>query len=189
MKAWLGVLLFGMFSSIVSAQTTYSYSGQNFTFADPPYTTSDRVTGSFQLSAPLPPNAAASDISAQLQDFSFSDGQATRTPANSVVCDFTVSTNSSGGIQSFDIWLRQSDTAAMGNQHSLEARSSTDLAGFDSNQGATGCGGAALNPFASNNNLPGLWVGGAVREVPALSLPALLLLVGALVLIGFRRRA
>jgi hypothetical protein len=190
MKAWLGILFFSLFGASAMAQTTYSYSGQNFTNADPPYTTSDRITGSFQLSAPLPPDAPASNISALIQDFSFSDGQATRTLANSAICDFIVSTNSSGGIQSYEIWLRQSDTGAMENQHSLDVRSNIDLAGFDINQGATGCGAIALTPAASNNNLPGLWTGGAVRgvPVPSLSLTALLLLAGAVVLIGFRHR-
>lgn len=192
MKAWIGVFCLGMFSTMASAQSTYTYTGQNFGSADAPYTTSDRITGSFQLSAPLPPNAPVGSISAQVVDFSFTDGQATRTFADSVICEFRVSTNASGGIQSYEIWLRQSDTGVMENQHSLEARSGIDIVGFDAvNQGGTGCAPVALSPTASNVDQPGLWSGGVVPRapVPSLSLSAMLLLAAAMLLMGLRPRS
>jgi len=76
--------------------TTYFYTGTNFTIVTPPYTTSDLVTGSITLPTPL-----ASDLffaAIMPPAFSFSDGVQTLSDANTNHNTFIVSTNAVGDI-------------------------------------------------------------------------------------------
>ncbi len=160
-----------------AAQVTYSYQGNPFTFAlAAPYTTSQSVAGGFEVGTALPPGATT-DISGSLVGFSFSDGVETRNEANSLICQFSVTTDANGAIVAWDIWLRESGGADP--QHSLETRTASDLAGFATPN--AGCGPAALNPFASVTGQPGAWSGGVnVIAVPTLSEISLVLLVALL---------
>ncbi|HBL30558.1 MAG TPA: hypothetical protein DD490_27295 [Acidobacteria bacterium] len=147
------------------AQITYSYQGNPFTTALAPYTTSMRVSGSFQVASTLAPSSVV-DLSGSLLHFSFSDGIETRNETNSLICQFAVTTDAGGAITGYDIWLRESGGADP--QHSLEARTANDLAGSLTPNNA--CGGGALNPFASVTGQPGVWTGGAnVAAVPTVS--------------------
>ena len=53
---------------------TYTYTGNDYTFAQPPYTTSMNVTGSFTLANPLPANLPVGDITALTTSWQFNDG-------------------------------------------------------------------------------------------------------------------
>jgi hypothetical protein len=61
---------------------TYTYTGNHFTNAVAPYTTSESITGYFTTSTPLTANLNAADISSSVQFFSFSAGQSTWTSIN-----------------------------------------------------------------------------------------------------------
>jgi hypothetical protein len=56
----------------LAAETIYSYTGNPFGVASGPYTASDRVTGSFDVSSPLAPNLNNALITPD--SFSFTDG-------------------------------------------------------------------------------------------------------------------
>ena len=84
----VGAALISLSSATIAA-TTYTYTGSNFTgFSSPAgsYDPTDRVTGSFTLGTPLPPNLPLTDISAQVLNYSFSDNVQTRTNNNSEIC-------------------------------------------------------------------------------------------------------
>lgn len=147
----------------VHAQVTYQYTGQTFAFAEPPYNTSDRITGSFELSEPLEPFMIGGDISADLVDFSFTDGQQTRTPGNSSICVFNVTTDGAGEIVGWGIVLREAPTPVSGSpQQTLDTTSQTDLVGTGVSDG-TACGTFfILTDSAQNTFSPGTWTSNAV---------------------------
>jgi hypothetical protein len=87
-----------------SAQTyLYSYTGNDFTSASGPYTTSDKITANLILSAPLGANYEGSP-SATLLNFGINDGVYQDLPSlpNNYVQDFTFGTDSSGDIVSWN---------------------------------------------------------------------------------------
>jgi uncharacterized protein (TIGR03437 family) len=87
----------------LSAQTpTYTYTGNDFTNAVAPYTTTEFVTGYFTTSAPLAANLNAADISSEVQFFSFSVGQSTWNSMNAAPSGQRVSTDGQGHITA---WL------------------------------------------------------------------------------------
>ena len=182
-------------SGAVSAQITYSYNGANYEVFDAPYTANSRIVGSIQLGSALPSNATT-DLLGLIQDYSFTDGQATRVPADSTLCQFDVTTNGLGQIVSWSIYLRETDPGVTGFQHAIDMFSDAPVqqSGFSASQGDTGCGVIALSPIGANNSAPALssWSGGPVRSVPTLSvymmlIMSLLLGLGGLLLV--RKRA
>src|ERR1700722_6983711 len=119
MKRWnkFGVLLFLLLMQwLCSAQLavastyTYTYTGNDFTSGgvEPPYTVSDRITGSFTLSAPL--GDSFSGLVTPIS-FSFTDGQQTITNSNithpygSSFEYIDINTSSSGAILGWSIDL------------------------------------------------------------------------------------
>ena len=85
------------------ADTGYTYTGKDFTSAEAPYTTSDSVTGSFTLTAPLGDSLNFDE--ANPLSFSFSDGVQTFDSSNTSYAEFEFSTNSNGQIMAYDIFL------------------------------------------------------------------------------------
>ena len=81
----------------------YTYTGNDFTSANGPYTTSDNITANLILSAPLGANYEDSP-SATLLNFGINDGLYQDLPElpNMYVADFTFGTDSSGNIVSWD---------------------------------------------------------------------------------------
>ncbi len=90
--------------SLAQASTIYSYTGQDYTSATVPYTTTESVTGSFTLSTPLAANLQ--DGSVTPAAFSFSDGVQTLTDTTALSYSFgDLSTDSIGNITSYDIQI------------------------------------------------------------------------------------
>src|SRR5271165_368740 len=109
-------------ASLSATTITYNYSGNNFTTATSPYTTSDSITGSFTVSSPLPaglsfgsnPGACgncAGNISTAVLGYSFFDGVNTWNPTNTATsgayaAEFYVGTDSQGNFTTWDVVLR-----------------------------------------------------------------------------------
>jgi hypothetical protein len=93
------------FTSFANAITTYTYTGNNYTVAMAPFTTSMSIDGSFTLADPLGPNMAVTQIAGDVLDFSFNNGVFTFTPGNTPITDFLVGTDSSGNINIWNIQL------------------------------------------------------------------------------------
>jgi hypothetical protein len=92
--------LLAWIASPAAADVIYQYTGNPFTTATSPYTTSDFVSGTIELSSVLPPNLNQASI--QVNAFSFSDGVQTLTSATlGSPTDSLVSTNGSGTIVGF----------------------------------------------------------------------------------------
>jgi len=92
--------------------TTYTYTGKPFTqIATPPYTSTMSITGTFDTASPLPANLAwtANGIgpsgSNLLTAWSFTDGVRTYTNLNSTSTWFSISTDASGNIDDFFVYL------------------------------------------------------------------------------------
>ncbi len=176
------------------AQVTYTYQGNNFTTFAPPYSSSSQITGSIQLASALPANSTT-DLVGSIQAFSFTDGQATRDPSNTTLCQFSVTTNGQGLISAWSIFMRQNNTAATENQHAIDlfsGASTPDQSGFDANTGNTGCGNIGLNPSGFSDAAPpsNAWSGGptvSAQPVPTLSINLLLLLGLICLFIGLKR--
>jgi hypothetical protein len=162
-----------------SADTIYTYTGNAFdsfpgNFACPPVC---KITGSFTLAQPLPPNLSFVTIFPKF--FSFTDGAITLTPNNSfpfIFQPFTeFSTDSTGAITTWDIRIQ--------GKQSL---------GFP-RLGSANVPGAAIEdatavlftPGAINTNNPGVW------SVATTNIPEpncfLLLLTGLVSITGTKR--
>ncbi|MFZ1007580.1 MAG: hypothetical protein WAN65_12125, partial [Candidatus Sulfotelmatobacter sp.] len=85
--------------------TAYTYSGNDFTEAGSPYTTSDRVTGYFTI-ATLGDNLPFATITPTF--FSFSDGVNTFDTSDGIAQTFEVATNSMGQINQWIIVIESS---------------------------------------------------------------------------------
>ncbi len=98
-----------------AATTTYSYTGPLYLAATGLYSDSMRITGTFSTASALPKNMALTPIgpyggSNLVTRYSFFDGVSTYTNVNSVLLyedfsQFSVSTDSSGNVASFNIGL------------------------------------------------------------------------------------
>jgi hypothetical protein len=96
----IALLLMGLSARCVKATTTYTYSGNDFTFVNSPFTTSDSIQGNFTI-ATLADNLSFGSITPTSYDFT--DGVETGNQTNSIVDEFEVSTNGGGQITEWDI--------------------------------------------------------------------------------------
>jgi len=87
--------------------TTYTYIGDPYTAADPPYSPGGALQGSLTLAGPLPAFLPLTDVSSGIVDFAFDDGVETRTLASSFLCQFEVATDGTGNITAWRIELRR----------------------------------------------------------------------------------
>ncbi len=188
-------LLLIFFINAAMSQVTYNYTGNNYNNFIAPYSASSQITGSFEVASALAASSTT-DLTNTLQVFSFSDGQATRNETNTVLCDFSITTNANGNITDWSIYMRQNNTGPTENQHTIDIFPNIEQSGFDANQGNINCDPIAIGPLGSSNVAvsPSAWTGGPVqpaRPVPALSLMSLLMLGFLVVLLGFytQRRA
>ena len=96
--------------SAARADVVYSYTGNDFTSVSGSYTTSDFVTVNFELAAPLGDNTGP--ISITPISFSISDGVQTVTNNTAVSSLFDITTDQSGNIQSWAIYVQVSSSLA-----------------------------------------------------------------------------
>lgn len=125
-----------------------------------------------------------------MQAFSFSDGQATRDETNTVLCDFTITTDANGNITDWSIYMRQNDTGPAENQHAIDIFPNIEQSGFDPNLGNVNCDPIALNPSGSSDAgvTPSAWSGGPIQAptpVPMMSLMSLIMLGLVIATFGF----
>ena len=99
-----------------AAQTVLTYTGSDFTRIATAgaglatnFTTSDAVSGSLTLAAPLGDNLNGASVSPL--SFSFTDGLGTVTSANAAFVSFNISTNGAGQITGWDILVQSYDPA------------------------------------------------------------------------------
>ncbi|MCB1583283.1 MAG: hypothetical protein KDI92_09490 [Xanthomonadales bacterium] len=152
--------------------TSYNYTGSELTTQVGTYQqqTDNRLLGSISLNGPIPPSVNNLDISLALTDLTFTDSIQTRTLGNSVICEFSVSTNVQGEIIDWTILLREDPLPAANDpQQSIDSNSSLDQVGFGT-VGATSCDTLVLSDYASNQ-LPGTW--GIVPNEPPTPVPAI----------------
>ena len=146
-----------LLASTLSASQTYTYTGQNFSSVTPPYTTSERVSGSFTVAVALPHFMPMTDIAGSLVSYSFSDGVQTRSNANSFTCDFRVATDGAGQISAWSVYLTQAPHPAVGDpeQTLTMASVSFDVVGSGAAV-ASACDGISQPIFAATTG-PGSW--------------------------------
>ncbi len=134
----------------VQADAIYQYEGDPFTVADPPYAVGDRVNGEFSVALPIKPSLPMTDISSVITDFSFTDGQQTRTPANTTICGFEVATDAAGNIVDWLVLLREAPTPAVGDpQQFMDLATAMDQVGTGPSPG-TACDTIAATVVAVN---------------------------------------
>jgi hypothetical protein len=156
-KIGLGAMVaFGATYSSAFADVTYFYTGTDFTIAQAPYTTSDSVTGSITLSAPLGSFLFFAGITPVA--FSFSDGVQTLTQNNTNHNSFVVSTDGAGDITSWIV-----SVAAEVSGVDLETISTANAPGFVFDLGSTAI--AVPGSFVeASTSVPGTWSAGVVPE-------------------------
>jgi hypothetical protein len=169
------VMLLGV--SHAAADTVYTYTGNDFTVATSPFTTSDSVTGSFTVATPLGDNLVDSPIVPS--SFSFSDGVDTITSAtpDATVENFDVYTSPSGAIIYWQITLEVTSSPS----YFLYTESFASI-GQDE--------GAGSSSYGYNQGHPGTWTSAAAVPLHPLPLPLQLIAIGlgALGLFGLPRK-
>jgi hypothetical protein len=162
-----------------SADTTYVYTGNDYTSAYGLFTTSMNLTGSFTVASPLIGGLSDVDISSEIISWEFNDGVDTygSTDPFSGLTTAQVSTGPTGAIDGWDF--------AVGSLFFvLYADAQSDSASGDSAND-----GAFIFPLGeASNSDPGTWVEVAATPEPpsGLYLATGLLVLGTLV-IGKRR--
>ncbi len=134
---------------------SYAFTGSPFTAIEPPYSLGGVLTGSFQVSNPLPAGQSLTDIGHAITSFSFDDSIAIRTELNSEICQFDLKIDMAGHIKEWHITVREVPSTMGVSQHSI----STSFLGDFVGSGVAGnfdCGPLTLSPFASVN-VAGTW--------------------------------
>jgi hypothetical protein len=145
----LGVVILIVLAIPAAAQTTtYTYTGDPYTSATAPYTLGGQITGTFTTASPLPAFLPLTEVTPSLEGFSFSDGIATRTQANSFVCSFQVATDGAGNVTEWQIFLRQSPYTTGSPQHSIETNGQPGLIQGGDLAGTGLAGPGPCDPFA-----------------------------------------
>jgi len=163
--AGIAALALGFSSFAAQASVTYSYTGNTFSDANPPYTTSDKVTGFITLPTALAPNLT-SYTTVVPTAFSFSDGVDTITNTTpGAGSQFFFKTDASGNIT---FW---GATTYVGSTYSFSI-STVNAPGVYGTYDLSQHGGGTQAGQSLNN--PGTWTSAPVPEPEA----------GALVLAG-----
>ena len=136
---------------------TYQYTGNPFTTANAPYTTSDFVSGMLTLASPFAPNMPLTFVTPTA--FTFSDGVQTLTNLTpSIAFLFQFGTGPTGAITQWNVIIKVTGGGI----------STTDATGFPTKDE-----GALPTSSGLNNNSPGTWsrVAGAADTGSTLRFP------------------
>jgi hypothetical protein len=163
------------------ADTTYTYTGNDFVFATPPYNPSDSITGWFTVATALPDNlndaGGLYDITSQVTAFSLSDGVQTIDNANASFSQFGVVTDGNGDLFA---WV-------FGAKVASGTGATTGLVESEGVAGGMGNDVADLNSSEAFNATPGTWAESSSSLTPEPS-NFLLLLTGLASMAGIARR-
>lgn len=192
-------------TAAANASVIYTYTGQAFTAITPspgsapadPYQAGDRVTGTFELAAPLPGNLPALTVITPVA-FSFSDGVNTLTNATALTAAFGLSTDASGHILEWLVVVSANQTGPGATRRTISTRNylnpnfqtapaidrgSDTLCGANSPPGGCESFDDGYLQAAENRNAPGTWTVEAVPEPTSM-----LLISAALAGLAARRR-
>jgi hypothetical protein len=141
-------------ASVQAVPTTYQYTGNPFTSATGPYTTSDFVTGMVTLTGPLAPNMPFFSPNVSPIAFSFSDGVQTLTNHDSTIVA-AFATGPTGAITAWAAQVVLVDPISLIEIFTFNTPSDfkRDLGGTASPEG----GG-----IGRNDNSPGTWTSGEI---------------------------
>jgi hypothetical protein len=146
-------------SSAANAVEVLTYTGNDFTNVQSPYTTSDKVTATIELLTPLGSSLPLSGVDPI--SFGISDGQQTITQTDSIGAEFAFATDSSGNIIEWGIYVPSSmPTGALIESYNENLGASPIDEG--NNPGSTS--------YGSVYDLPGTWPITSVPEPPTLYL-------------------
>ena len=104
-----------------SVPTTYTYTGDPYALADPPYTVGGNLDATMTTANPLPPFLPLTDIRPAIASLAFDDGVQVRTLANSIVCSFQVATDGAGNITRWRVTLRAFPFTTGSPQESIDS--------------------------------------------------------------------
>ncbi|MGC9199247.1 MAG: PEP-CTERM sorting domain-containing protein [Acidobacteriaceae bacterium] len=165
--------LFLSASLVARADTTYTYTGNDFTNAVPPFTTNYSVSGSFTVASPFGDDSTYKNFTPI--SFIFTDGQQAVTNLNASSESFDVSTNASGEVDQWDLTIFDSTSFI-----STQSYASSKVTDF---------GGLADSGYGTNSNTPGTWT----MQTSVAPEPTSLLLLGTALLglagLGWKRLA
>jgi hypothetical protein len=165
-------------ASVQAVPTTYQYTGNPFTIATGPYTTSDFVSGMVTLAGPLPPNFLGFVTPTA---FTFSDGVQTITNLTSILVFFAFGTGPTGRIYYWEAEVVTADNSSISTWDTFDVV-------FDSAHYLT----PNQEPgFGFNEQQPGVWeMRSAVADTGStLSIMTLTLMALGLVARQFKRAA
>jgi PEP-CTERM motif len=160
---------------------TYTYTGNDFTTVTGPYTTSDKVTGIFVLSEPIPPSLLnLTDESALVLSYSISDGVQKFSGPPPSLSAFTFETAPGGEITE---WLIGTGTDPLNPGGAIFSENAEIHGTFD-------VGRMVGPPFTSGfTDLPGSWAGPVENTVPEPGTVSMMFsgLLGLGLLVGVKR--
>jgi hypothetical protein len=157
------------------ADTVYTYAGKPFTIVSAPYTTTDFVSGKLSLATPLAPNLPLTNIT-NIDSFSLSDGVQTLSSSMPLpMQEFQASTDSSGNIISWHIFL------GLDTNHYISTQDTPDV--------TADAGSLTSTQQADNDGTPGAWRSSVSATPEPASLALFTAGLLAVMLLAFSKRS
>ena len=130
-------------ASVQAVPTTYQYTGNPFTFAIAPYTTSDFVTAMVTLAGPLGANMPLTKVTPTA--FTLTDGVQTISNLNAIFALFLFATDALGGITEWSVTARSDAPVPVISTDNGHGGQAADVGDLD------------FNVFGINFDNPGVW--------------------------------